>query len=139
MLHTQATPFLRPYKHILTSTCYAGYFDASNLNLFMVRFIKNLEFFRSCLIAPQERPHNHRIANDNSSNYNTLLILHMFTQFLNIHPASRASFCFLGCRGEKKTLLESRQTFEIAAARTSHPRRPRGSQSDREKRRDERF
>ena len=62
----------------------------------MVRFIKNLEFFRSCLIVPQERPHNHRIATDNSSIYNTLLILNMFTRFLTIHSASRASFCFLG-------------------------------------------
>ena len=70
----------------------------------MLRFIKNLEFFRSCLITPQERPHNHRIATDNSSIYNTLLILNMFTRFLNIHPASRASFCFLGWRGEKETL-----------------------------------
>ena len=83
----------------------------------MLHFIKNLEFFRSCLITPQERPHNHRIATDNSSIYNTLLILNMFTRFLNIHPASRASFCFLG--EEEKRRLCLRETLEIAAARTS--------------------
>ena len=43
----------------------------------------------------------------------------MFTWFLNIHPASRASFCLLGWKGEKEALPESHQTFEVTEARTS--------------------
>ena len=35
------------------------------------------------------------------------------------HLASRTSFCLLECGGEKEALPESRQTFEVAAARTS--------------------
>ena len=36
-----------------------------------------------------------------------------------IHPVSRASFCLLEWKEEKKVLRESRQAFEVAAAQTS--------------------
>ena len=42
-----------------------------------------------------------------------------YSSTLREHPGSKVSFCLLKWGGENKALPESRQTFEVAEARTA--------------------